>query len=37
MDVERGFGAAGHYIESVEGAGRRDEGRADEQRVAPDE
>jgi hypothetical protein len=33
-DVERGFGAAGHRIESVEGAGPPDAGRSDEQRVA---
>ncbi|ADG20571.1 conserved hypothetical protein [Paraburkholderia atlantica] len=33
-DVERGFGAAGDSIESVEGARRLDEGRADEQRAA---
>ncbi|MEM5296152.1 hypothetical protein VSR82_17650 [Burkholderia sp. JPY481] len=33
-DIERGFGAAGHPIESVEGAKRQDEGRADEQRGA---
>jgi hypothetical protein len=33
-DVERGFGAGGHPIESVEGSRRLDEGRADEQRVA---
>lgn len=35
MDVERGFGAAGHHIESVEGSGPRDAGRQDEQRIAP--
>ncbi|WP_233859610.1 hypothetical protein [Paraburkholderia sp. HD33-4] len=34
-DVERGFGAAGDRIESVEGARRLDDDRADEQRIAP--
>lgn len=35
IDVERGFGAAGHHIESVEASEPRDVDRRDEQRVAP--